>query len=125
MKNFENYNEAIEWVKTQSKKYTCKNEFYASEEYAIAYPEIKKLTDEYSKNIKTNNYKKQIKYTKTNSINIGDKVSKIVMGSFMMTTELFGEVVSYAGEIKVKLTDVSKQLAGKRYVSLKGFELYN
>ena len=125
MKTFKNPAEVKEWIATQSKNYSCRNAFLASEEYANAYEEISKIYKAYNENVVAENLSKQTDYMQKSGLKVGDKVSKVVCSAFMMTTELHGTIVSYGGEIKVKLTDFSKQLAKRRYIAVKGFELEN
>lgn len=120
--SFDSYTEALKYVDDQSKKYSSKNEFYASNEYKKLYPILQEIhkreLGEWSKDAQ--------KAMKSANVKYGDKVQYTYIGSFM-TSELYsGIIIERKGIPYVKLDEGQVTIDGKKSIRWhKGWKLDN
>ena len=110
--SFDSYKDALEYVDIQSKKYSSKNEFYASDEYKTLYPILqethKREMGEWSKDAD--------KAMKSVGVKVGDKVQYTNVGSFMTTENYSGTIVLRDGIPYVKLDPGQSTVDNKKSV---------
>lgn len=98
---FETYQDALDWVSEQSKKYSSKKAFTATDLYKSVYEQINVLYEQ--EKAKTSADK--IKLMRDSGVEIGDKVKTFVMGSFLDGQTHYGVVVLRNGYPYVNLNE--------------------
>lgn len=98
---FETYQDALDWVSEQSKKYSSKKAFTATDLYKSVYEQINVLYEQ--EQAKTSADK--IKLMRDSGVEIGDKVKTFVRGSFLDGQTHYGVVVLRNGYPYVNLNE--------------------
>lgn len=109
---FDSYAEALEYIDTQAKKYSNKNEFYASDEYKELYPVLKEV----HKRENTEWSKSAEKAMESAGVKYGDNVQYTNVGSFMSSESYSGVIVDRKGIPYVKLDPGQSTVDNKKSI---------
>ena len=110
--NFTSYADAQLWMNENSKKFKNQNEFYASDEYRLAYPIIQQL---YKLEQKSYAAKAQEAMIEAN-VKFGDKVNYDYITPFLQSEKYSGTIIERNGVPFVKLDDGQQTISGAKSV---------
>jgi hypothetical protein len=110
--NFTSYDDAQVWMNENSKKFKNQNEFYASDEYRLAYPIIQQL---YKVEQKSYAAKAQQAMVEAN-VKFGDKVNYDYITPFLQSEKYSGTIIERNGIPFVKLDNGKQTISGSKSV---------